>query len=102
MVYPTKPGVKTHTADRTNGGSGHLILKIDIEGGEYGVLRESLESGMLCDYAKRGNRVDLVVEFHKWVIEDKKVSILDRVANGLYFSSDLMYVPQSRYTFNVE
>ena len=77
MVYPTKPGVKTHTSDRTNGGSGHLILKIDIEGGEYGVLRESLESGMLCDYAKRDNRVDLVgvVEFHKWVIEDKKVSI---------------------------
>jgi len=52
---------------------GHLILKIDIEGGEYSVLKEALDSGKLCDYAaRRGNRVDLAVEFHKWVIEDKK------------------------------
>mmetsp|Transcript_5954 Transcript_5954/g.13534 ORF Transcript_5954/g.13534 Transcript_5954/m.13534 type:complete len:560 (+) Transcript_5954:356-2035(+) len=57
---------------RTSKGNGHLILKIDIEGGEYSVLKESLNSGLLCDYAKKGNRVDLVVEFHKWVIEDKK------------------------------
>ena len=45
---------------------------------------------MLCGYAKRGNRVDLVVEFHKWVIEDKKVSMHDQIGNGLYFSSDLI------------
>lgn len=64
-------------ADAGRKGDGHLILKIDIEGGEYGVLKEALESGLLCDYAsERGNRVDLAVEFHKWVIEDKKVSRL--------------------------
>lgn len=51
--------------------SGHLILKVDIEGGEYGVLEEALKSGLLCQYAsKTGIRVDLVVEFHRWVIED--------------------------------
>jgi len=55
------------------GSGGHLILKIDIEGGEYSVLKEALESKLLCEYAaRRGNRVDLAVEFHKWVIEDKK------------------------------
>lgn len=61
------------TAEKSSDG-GHLILKIDIEGSEYSVLKEAIESGMLCDYAKKGNRVDLVVEFHKWVIEDKKAS----------------------------
>ena len=49
-----------------------VLLQIDIEGGEYDVLKEALES--LCKYAMDGNRIDLVVEFHKWVIEDKKVS----------------------------
>eukprot|EP00580_Thalassiosira_gravida_P017883 CAMPEP_0201659744 /NCGR_PEP_ID=MMETSP0494-20130426/2515_1 /ASSEMBLY_ACC=CAM_ASM_000839 /TAXON_ID=420259 /ORGANISM="Thalassiosira gravida, Strain GMp14c1" /LENGTH=619 /DNA_ID=CAMNT_0048137365 /DNA_START=137 /DNA_END=1996 /DNA_ORIENTATION=+ len=59
--------------ERGGGSGGHLILKIDIEGGEYSVLKEALESKLLCEYAaRRGNRVDLAVEFHKWVIEDKK------------------------------
>mmetsp|Transcript_17618 Transcript_17618/g.32008 ORF Transcript_17618/g.32008 Transcript_17618/m.32008 type:complete len:613 (-) Transcript_17618:41-1879(-) len=66
------PGTQTSITTKIDSG-GHLILKIDIEGGEYSVLKEALESKLLCDYAtKRGNRVDLVVEFHKWVIEDKK------------------------------
>ena len=53
--------------------SGHLILKVDIEGGEYDVLKQLTQSDMLCEYTKN-NRVDLAVEFHKWVIEDKKAS----------------------------
>lgn len=43
--------------ERRNGG--HLILKIDIEGGEYSVLKEALESQLLCDYAKRGKQKHL-------------------------------------------
>lgn len=58
----------------TSRARGHLILKIDIEGGEYAVLKEAITSSLLCDYAnQKGKRVDLAVEFHKWVIEDKKV-----------------------------
>jgi len=65
-------GIRTSTTDIMDSG-GHLILKIDIEGAEYLVLKEALMSGLLCDYAtKKGKRVDLVVEFHRWVIEDKK------------------------------
>lgn len=43
---------------------GHLILKIDIEGGEYPLLHEAAEEGTLCEYVKKGNRVDLYVEYH--------------------------------------
>ena len=58
--------------------SGHLILKVDIEGGEYDVLKQVIQSDMLCEYTKN-NRVDLAVEFHKWVIEDKKASYIQEL-----------------------
>jgi Methyltransferase FkbM domain len=42
----------------------HVILKIDIEGAEYGLLNEAYNSGVLCDYAALGVRIDARVEIH--------------------------------------
>ena len=53
--------VKGGDSDRSGG---HLFVKIDIEGGEYQLVNEAYDSGILCDYVKRGNMLDLLVEFH--------------------------------------
>jgi hypothetical protein len=42
----------------------HLILKVDIEGGEYPLLHEAVVEGTLCDFCKAGNTADLFIEFH--------------------------------------
>jgi Methyltransferase FkbM domain len=42
----------------------HVILKIDIEGAEYSLLNEAYNSGVLCDYAASGVRIDARVEIH--------------------------------------
>jgi hypothetical protein len=50
---------------------GNLIIKMDVEGAEYQVLREINKSGILCDYIAKGNEVVMLVEFHgKEVILD--------------------------------
>jgi hypothetical protein len=49
---------------------GLLIIKMDVEGAEYQVLKEVAESGVLCEYIKLGNRVVFVVEYHNTVITD--------------------------------
>jgi Methyltransferase FkbM domain len=51
---------------------GLLIIKMDVEGAEYQVLKEVAESGVLCEYAKMGNRVVFVVEYHNMSITDPK------------------------------
>jgi hypothetical protein len=43
---------------------GHFILKVDIEGGEYPLLKQAAEEGTLCEYVKMGNQADLYIEFH--------------------------------------
>jgi hypothetical protein len=48
-------------ADKTGN---HLVLKVDIEGGEYPLLFEAAEEGTLCDFVKAGNTADLYIEFH--------------------------------------
>jgi len=80
---------RTLQYDDDNGNKpGHLILKVDIEGGEYDVLKEVLESGALCDYAsKKGKRVDLVVEFHKWVVKDNKQKREFAMLEKMFYSS---------------
>ena len=42
----------------------HLILKVDIEGGEYPLLHQAVEEGTLCEFVKMGNTADLFIEFH--------------------------------------
>jgi hypothetical protein len=53
---------------------GKVIIKMDVEGAEYGVLKEVSKSGVLCDYVAKGNRAILLVEFHgRKVIEEEKL-----------------------------
>jgi len=49
---------------------GLLIIKMDVEGAEYQVLKEVAESGVLCDFIQLGNRVVFVVEYHNNSITD--------------------------------
>jgi hypothetical protein len=51
---------------------GLLIIKMDVEGAEYQVLKEVASNGVLCDYAKMGNRVYFIVEYHNMSITDAK------------------------------
>ena len=47
---------------------GILIVKMDVEGAEYQVLKEVAASGILCKLKALGNRVVLVVEYHNMSI----------------------------------
>ena len=47
---------------------GHLLLKVDIEGGEWPLILEAANNGTLCHLAEMGNKVDLFVEFHSEAI----------------------------------
>jgi hypothetical protein len=42
----------------------HLLLHVDIEGAEFQVLNEIKDSGLLCDFARDGNFVDIFVSYH--------------------------------------
>ena len=44
---------------------GHAMIKIDIEGGEYPLLEEAVNSTIFCKLKEQGVRVDLLNEFHK-------------------------------------
>ena len=44
----------------------HLIVKVDIEGGEYALMQEVHQSGVLCDYVQnKGVVVDMLLEKHE-------------------------------------
>lgn len=64
-LLPYKPDA---TSEESKGGL--LIIKMDVEGAEYQVLKEIAASGLLCDYIQRGNRVVMIVEFHNMSITD--------------------------------
>ena len=64
-LLPYKPDA---TPEESAGGL--LIIKMDVEGAEYQVLKEIAASGLLCDYIQRGNRVVMIVEFHNMSITD--------------------------------
>jgi hypothetical protein len=42
----------------------HVMVKIDIEGAEYALLNEAYDSGLLCECAQHGVRIDVRVEIH--------------------------------------
>jgi hypothetical protein len=50
---------------------GHFILKVDIEGGEYPLLKQAAEEGTLCEYVTMGNQADLYIEFHSQRVTGK-------------------------------
>jgi hypothetical protein len=67
-MLPFKPEA---TDEEKRGGV--LIVKMDVEGGEYQVIKEVASSGVLCEYIKMGNKVVLIVEYHDLnVIMDPK------------------------------
>jgi len=43
----------------------HVMIKMDIEGGEYSVLEEAYQSGSLCSLTKAGVIVHLLLETHR-------------------------------------
>ena len=49
---------------------GSLLIKMDVEGAEFGVLKEVAASNVLCEYTRSGNNATLVVEFHQHLITD--------------------------------
>jgi Methyltransferase FkbM domain len=52
------------TASTAEKKGGHLILKVDIEGGEHSLFSQAASDRTLCDYIKMGNTVDVYVEWH--------------------------------------
>lgn len=43
----------------------HLIIKVDIEGGEYPLLEEAIQNGTLCSFVNETKHVvDFYIEFH--------------------------------------
>jgi Methyltransferase FkbM domain len=44
---------------------GHVIIKMDIEGGEYTFMEEAYRSGVLCNYAHAGVTIHIVMETHR-------------------------------------
>jgi len=62
-----KPGA---TPEEQTGG--HIIIKMDVEGAEYQVFKEVAASGALCDLAKKGNQVVMIVEYHPTGITDEE------------------------------
>ena len=49
----------------------HFILKVDIEGGEYPLLHQAVEEGILCEFVKMGNKADIFIEFHSAKVTGK-------------------------------
>ena len=50
---------------------GHMILKVDIEGGAFPFLQQAADEGTLCEYVKMGNQADLYSEFHSQRVTGK-------------------------------
>ena len=72
------------TSEELSGGT--LLIKMDVEGAEYEILKEIAKSGMLCDYVglmtdgERSNNAILLIEFHDKVIQEEE---LHRIKPGL-------------------
>jgi hypothetical protein len=49
----------------------HVMVKMDIEGAEYALLNEAFDSGALCNTTARAVRVDIIVEVHGEVSENR-------------------------------
>lgn len=62
-MLPFKP--EASEADKSGG---QLIIKMDIEGAEYQVIKEIAKSNVLCDYISMGNKVVMIVETHNMSI----------------------------------
>jgi Methyltransferase FkbM domain len=52
------------TASSAEKKGGHLILKVDIEGGEHALFSQAARDRTLCEYIAMGNTVDVYIEWH--------------------------------------
>lgn len=58
--------------------AGQLIIKMDVEGAEYQIIKEVASSNVLCDYISMGNKVVMIVEMHHMSITDAKERIAQK------------------------
>lgn len=70
LMRKTLTAFDPNAADSQKKGN-HLILKVDIEGGEYPLLHQAVEEGTLCEFVKLGNTADLFIEFHSQRVTGK-------------------------------
>lgn len=63
LMELTLIGMKEDATEEEKKGS-HLLLKVDIEGGEYVLTEEVVKSKALCNFVEMGNTVDVVIETH--------------------------------------
>jgi hypothetical protein len=66
-------------ADSKIGGS--LLVKMDVEGAEYSIIKELAASKTLCEYVGLNNNVTLIVEYHQRLFRDaeEKLDVMDGV-----------------------
>jgi hypothetical protein len=69
MVRSTMVALKAGATEEERKG-GVLVIKMDVEGAEYQVLKEVAASGVLCDLVRMGNKVVFIVEYHNMSITD--------------------------------
>lgn len=77
LVKNTMLPFKPEVSDEDKSG-GMLIVKMDVEGAEYQVIKELAKSNVLCDYISMGNKVVMIVEFHHMSITDANERISQR------------------------
>ena len=71
LLKKTLPPFRNPTLHNQKGGRGSVLIKMDVEGAEYGVLKQVAKSGILCDYVRYGNNATLIIEFHQSKIKDE-------------------------------
>lgn len=42
----------------------HLLLNFNVEGSEFHILNELKDSGILCEFTRSGNYVDIFIDYH--------------------------------------
>ena len=82
MVQSTMLALDEEASAKEKSG-GILIVKMDVEGAEYQVLKEVTSSGVLCKLKELGNRVVLVVEYHNMSITDPTERRREKEGHGV-------------------
>ncbi len=63
LMNMTLKGMDSDATEEVKKG-GHLLMKVDIEGGEYVLTQEVVQSGALCQFVAAGNTADVIIETH--------------------------------------
>lgn len=60
LMSKTLVALSEDVSDKGKTGS-HLMLKVDIEGGEYALVNDVVKSGVLCRFIQQDNTVDAII-----------------------------------------